>query len=94
MTKGKTKDGNCIIVGQCYDFSVRTDVIPAYPNINGVVLDANNGYFQYHVWPGDYNIRVGFPGKKWALRSVKIEKGDSINVRFYLKDDDQPLYEK
>jgi hypothetical protein len=90
ITKGKTKNGGCIIAGHCYDFE-KTNIIPAGIVINGVVLEAEDGFFQYHVWPGDYDIRAGFIGRKWALRSVKIEKGDSVHVNFYLEDDDTPL---
>jgi hypothetical protein len=91
VTRGKTKDGSCIIVGHCYDFNSKGNPLPGFFNINGVVLEANNGFFKYYVWPGEYNLRAGFIFKKWALRSVKIEKGDSVHVSFYLKDDDTPI---
>ena len=94
VTRGKAKSGRAIIVGNCYDFSSTTDPIPAGIVINGVVLETSDVSFKCNVWPGEYEIRAGFPGKKWASRSVKIEKGDSINIKFYLKDDDTPLHEK
>lgn len=94
VTKEKTKNGYCVIVGHCYGFVSKEDIIPAGLNINGVVLETNNGFFEYNVWPGNHEIRVGFIGKKWISKSVKIEKGDSVNVKFYLKDDDTPLHEK
>lgn len=94
ITRGKTKDGSSIIVGHCHDFGLKGDVIPAVLNINGVVLETNNGYFEYNVWPGNYDMRVGFIGKRWTSKSIKIDKGDSVNITFYLRDDDTPLYEK
>ena len=93
ISKGATKDASSIIVGQCFDWESKSNLLPTVLNINGVVLLTKNGLFNYHVWPGNYDIRVGFIGKRWTSTIVKIEKGDSVNIKFYLKDDDTPLYE-
>lgn len=90
----RTRDGSSIIVGQCFDFNSRSSLIPASLNINGVALPTQNGLFQYHLWEGTYTVKVGFIGKEWASKSIKIKKGDSLNIKFFLKDDRSPLYER
>ena len=94
ISVSRTKDGSSIIVGQCFDFDSRSTLIPASLTINGVVLPTDNGSFKYNVWPGSYTVKVGFIGKEWTSKSIKIKKGDSLNIRFYLKDDSSPLYER
>ncbi len=93
ISRNRTKDSSSIIVGECFDFESKHQEIPAALNINGVVLSTNNGFFEYHVLPGNYIVRVGFIGKKWSSVSVRINKTDSLHIKFYLKDDDTPLYE-
>lgn len=93
MSRGKTKDGGCVIVGKCYDFESKEKLIPASLNVNGIVLNTDSGFFEYSVWEGNYNLKAGFIGKKWTLLKIKIEKGDSVFVKLYLKDDKSPLYQ-
>ena len=92
---GKSKDGSTIIAGECLDRESKKQKIPAAININGVVLPpAENGYFKHYVWDGSYKVKAGFIGKKWEESKIKLEKGDSVFIRFYLRDDDTPLYQK
>lgn len=92
ISLSRTRDGSSIIVGQCFDFNSRSNLIPASLTINGVVLPTDNGSFKYNVWDGSYIVKVGFIGKEWTSKSVKIKKGDSLNIKFFLKDDTSPLY--
>ena len=42
---------------------------------------------------GSYRIEVGYIGKEeLILKKLEVEKGDSVIVQFYLKDDLEPLY--
>jgi hypothetical protein len=93
ITFAKTKDGSSVVAGQCYDFESKKQLLPASIRINGVVLKTDNGFFQYSVLTGSYKIEAGFVGKKWVTSKLKLQKGDSVFIKFYLKDDDSPLYE-
>ncbi len=88
----KTKDGSSVVTGQCYDFESKKQ-LPASIRINGVVLKTDNGLFEYSVLTGSYKVEVGFIGKKWISSKLKLQKGDSVFIKFYLKDDDSPLFE-
>ncbi len=92
ITFAKTKDGSSVVTGQCYDFESKKQ-LPASIRINGVVLKTDNGLFEYSVLTGSYKVEVGFIGKKWISSKLKLQKGDSVFIKFYLKDDDSPLFE-
>lgn len=94
ITFSKSMDGSSIITGQCYDFESKQQLLPASIRINGVVLQTHSGYFQHNVLTGNYKVEAGFIGKKWISTKLKLQQGDSVFIKFYLKDDDSPLYEK
>lgn len=94
ISKGKSKDGSIIVAGKCYDFNSKSEIIPCLVNMNGIVLNSNMGEFKYNVWKGDYRVSAGFVGKEWTTSDLVLEKGDSVFVKFYLKDDERALREK
>jgi len=93
IASGKTKDGSSMIAGQCFDFEPKEQILPASLRINGVILKTDNGYFDYNVKAGLYKVEIGFVGKKWMVAKIRLHQGDSVFIKFFLQDDDSPLYE-
>lgn len=62
--------------------------------INGVIFSNHNlNDLSYDVIEGNYNISVGAVGKEWIdLKNIHVKKGDSLVIKFYLKDDTNSLH--
>lgn len=89
-----SKTGRASISGFISEFDSQTTKIPGFIRLNGVV-NLTNGDFTFLVMPGKYSIECGFVGKKpQKISRIKLAPGDSVFVKFYLTDDDTPLYEK
>ena len=90
-----SKTGRTCITGSIAEFDARTNRVPGFIRINGIVSITSSGEFDFLVMPGSYSIECGFVGKKvQKLKQLKLVEGDSVTVRFYLADDDSPLYDK
>jgi len=76
-----------------YHYDDKTQPIPAVFHINGIVFGPKNNLdnFVLNVRPNDFDIHAGYIGKEWLRTNVKVEKGDSVLVKIFLKDDPQPL---
>jgi len=84
-----------IVAGQFFHFESKSEVIPAFMNINGVIHLTDSGRFSFNVLPGTYKIQGGFISKKWIVtENINVGRGDSVFLKLYLIDDDSPLYEK
>lgn len=45
------------------------------------------------ILEGNFSINAGAVGKEWVeLNKLKVKKGDSVVVKFYLKNDSEPLH--
>ncbi len=57
--------------------------------INNVIFDnVDSTSFHPKVVPGEFNIKAGAMGWKTSkLESLMLKKGDSISVKFYLKEE-------
>jgi hypothetical protein len=76
-----------------YNYDDRTQPIPAVFHVNGIMFGPKNNLdnFVLNVRPHDFEINTGYIGKEWLRANVEVEKGDSVLVKFFLKDDPQPL---
>lgn len=67
----------------------------AFYRINGILFQ-NLDFEEYFIVPvksGIYRIEAGYIGKiDVALDILEVEKGDSVLIKFYLKDDLEPLH--
>lgn len=96
IEKYKSKGNNTIIAGQFFHIESKSETIPAFMNINGVIHQTDSGRFNFSVLPGSsYRIQGGFIGKKWIVtEDISLERSDSVFLKLYLIDDNRPLYEK
>jgi hypothetical protein len=95
LEREKLKDNKTIIAGQFFHLESKSEFIPAFMNINGVIHQTDSGRFNFQVLPGSYKIQGGFIGKKSVVtKEIKLERGDSLFLKLYLIDDNLPLYEK
>jgi hypothetical protein len=91
----KLKDNKTIVAGQFFHLESKSEFVPAFMNINGVIHQTDSGRFNFKVLPGSYKIQGGYIGKKWVVtKEIKLERGDSVFLKLYLIDDNRPLYEK
>jgi hypothetical protein len=91
----RVEKNKTIISGQFFHLESKSEAIPAFMNINGVIHQTDSGRFSFKVLPGNYKIEGSFIGKKWVVtRDINVVHGDSVFLRLYLIDDDRPLYEK
>jgi hypothetical protein len=54
--------------------------------------DPGSGRYSFHIKPGKYRfvgIAIGFYQTK--TRRIKVSKGDSLQINFYLKVDERPI---
>lgn len=66
---------------------------PASYRVNNVILDNELSHEKtISVLEGEFKIESIFPGKLNNLVTLKVKKGDSIVIKFYLKDDPTPLH--
>lgn len=79
-----------------FSYESKEQELPAYYRINGILFQ-NSDFKKYFIVPvkkGFYQIEAGFIGKEEvALNALEVGKGDSVLVKFYLKDDPEPLHE-
>lgn len=97
ITKLQSYDGfSSYIQINTFSYESKEQELPAYYRINGILfqnLDFEE-YFIVLVKKGFYQIEAGFIGKEEvALNALEVGKGDSVLVKFYLKDDPEPLHE-
>ena len=91
----KLKNNKTIVAGQFFHLESKSEAIPAFMNINGVIHLTDSGRFNFNVLPGAYKIQGGFISKKWVVtENINVGRGDSVFLKLYLIDDDRPLYEK
>ncbi len=67
-------------------------------SISRPIININNLFFNkkkvFNVGFGKHNIAIDLFGKLGLkINSLKVQKGDSIVIKAYLKDDDRPLYD-
>jgi len=78
-----------------FSFESKKQKLPAFYRINGILFQSSDfaEEFILPVMRGSYRIEVGYIGKEeLILKKLEVEKGDSVIVQFYLKDDLEPLY--
>jgi len=87
----KTKNNlSSYIVINFFDSDNLNKKINASVNINGISL---NRVYEFKVLSGSYNVRGSFVGKKHVLiNNLKISKGDSIVLKAFMQDSDEPIY--
>jgi hypothetical protein len=91
----KTRDKlSTKIYCEFYNFELENEKTIGIIKINGVFLPIPTDYNGQLVTVshGNYKIETGFLGKKWTIiEKLKMNKGDSVVLKFYLEDDDRPL---
>lgn len=79
-----------------FSYESKEQELPAYYRINGILFQ-NLDFEEYFIVPvkkGFYQIEAGFIGKEEvAIDALEVGRGDSVLVKFYLKDDTEPLHE-
>lgn len=96
LTKSKSEDGITQIVIESYEFQNRKTKIPASIRINGVVRHSSFKKqlkpIVIHLVPDKYKLDIFFIGKQTlTINKFLIERGDSIFIRTYLKEDLTPI---
>lgn len=77
-----------------YHFEKQKEAIPAVFHVNGIMFSPQNNLDNYvlNVSPSSFEIKADYIGKKWTNANVEVEKGDSVHVKIYLKDDPESLH--
>ncbi|WKD85693.1 hypothetical protein KCTC32516_01038 [Polaribacter huanghezhanensis] len=92
ITKYKSKDkSSCYINLEAFEFENKKNRFYSVYHINNLIFsDHDLKALNENVLKGEFKINAGAVGKEW-IRVPKfiLKKGDSINIRFYLKDSDE-----
>lgn len=65
-----------------------TNSLPGGYIVNGVVISTSNQPYVLNVKPDDFIIEAGAVGKEWRKLNIKVAKGDSLILNFFLKQED------
>jgi len=88
----RSNDGYTKLGGAFYLKESSNQSVDAGASVNGVLINIDSGKFMLDVMPGDFEISGGFIGYKWVVfENLKVQKGDSIYLKFYLEQDNRPL---
>tara|TARA_R110002072_G_scaffold48038_18_gene131461 strand:- start:286 stop:726 length:441 start_codon:yes stop_codon:yes gene_type:complete len=78
---------------ESYEYESPGERIPVFHHVNNIILDREMLYIRtINVLDGEFKVKALFPGKLTNEVTVNLTKGDSIVVKFYLKDDPTPLH--
>ncbi len=92
ITKFKSKNkSSCYLNLEAYDYENKKEKYYSVYRINNLIFSEHNlNSLTFHVLPGNFEIECGMIGKESIrLKDFEIKRGDSINIRFYLKDSDE-----
>ena len=96
ITKYKSKDKNSWYLNlETFEYENRTKRFYSVYHINNVVFsDHDLKPLNPFVIRGEFKINAGAIGKEW-INGPKfvLQRGDSINIRFFLKDSDEVFEE-
>lgn len=87
-------DGRTYLSLNSYHFDNKTEPVNAFFHVNGIIFEPNDNYQNrvIPVMPGTYNVKSGFVGKELSHAEINVERKDSVVVKFYLKDNPEPLH--
>ena len=95
IIKYKSQDDTSYINMKSFFFEEKTREIPAYYRVNNIVFPPLNPdeHLTINVLEGNFTIEAGSVTKEEiVIQNLKISKGDSVVVKFYLKDNPEPLH--
>lgn len=86
----KSKDGLSYLDLQSYHFENKIEKYYSVYQINNLIFNKHElENLNLNVLNGKFKISGGAIGKKWnRLKEITINKGDSLVIKFYLKDED------
>lgn len=71
---------------QAVDEAGRYPLIKALVAVDGqAYYTSETGAFRIPVAPGNHQVRTEYTGMRPARTTVKVERGDSVQVNFYLR---------
>ncbi len=77
------------IIVETFLYKNRSEQIYATYVVNDVIHDMDLKTFKLNVMPGTFDIEASSMGQKVVrLDQLKIVDGDSVHIKFYLKDED------
>ncbi|MCL6266038.1 hypothetical protein [Flagellimonas myxillae] len=92
----KSKDNNSShLIIDAYHLETPMERCPAFYYVNNIIIN-KEGKLEtkfLRVLPGKFMIEASFISKQSKrIKKLNIQKGDSIRVVFFLKDDSSPLH--
>ncbi|NVK83023.1 MAG: hypothetical protein HWE21_01810 [Cytophagia bacterium] len=80
------------LVLNAYEFDQPEKKLPGLFIVNNIIHQLSDSRsFVLNVRPGEFSLRAGFVGKEWEELEVKVVKGDSLVIDFFLKQEDIDL---
>lgn len=89
----KSKENSTYIVLKAFSYEMKNEV-PSYYRVNNILMGIKDPdeKLVVAVMPGKFTIEAGSIGKKETIiEDLKVNRGDSVLVNIFLKDDPQPL---
>ncbi|WP_318343205.1 hypothetical protein [Flagellimonas baculiformis] len=78
---------------QTFDFEDSNEKLFVFYHVNNIILNEKLTHEnKISVNPGKFQINALYPGKITTELMLQVDKGDSIRVKFYMRDDLTPLH--
>jgi len=93
--QGKSGTMNAIVYGYLFEYGTKLPSIVPRVYVGKELkskADTKSGHYSFSIKPGNYRfVGKGLGYYSTKTKGIKVSKGDSVNIDFYLKINDTPL---